>query len=317
MSGGIQSSVTTQPAPAVAGDFSDANPRYSVDAGPGGLVAGPNGLTIGLFCWASSSQIDGDGAPAACNNFGSGNVTGFVGRAQQGLITTYLSDAGMTIPAGFETTVYSAGGFWVKNNGATQAVHGNKAYASFANGQASFAASGAPSQATSSAASIAAEIFSVTGSITGNVMTVTAVGSGTVYPGAAISGTNVASGSTIVSQLSGTTGGIGTYAVSIPEQSAASTTISGTYGLLTVGGTVTGTWGVGQLVGGSGVTAGTTITALGTGTGGAGTYVVNLTQTVGSEALTGNSDVETSWYAVSSGLAGELVKISNAPGVTN
>jgi len=49
---------------------------------------------------------------------------------------------------------------------------------------------------------------------------------------------------------------------------------------------VTGTIVVGQLITGTGVTAGTTIVALGTGTGGAGTYIVSASQTVGSTAIT-------------------------------
>jgi hypothetical protein len=44
----------------------------------------------------------------------------------------------------------------------------------------------------------------------------------------------------------------------------------------------TGTIRVGQVFSGTGVQAGTTITALGSGTGGAGTYTVSISQTVGS-----------------------------------
>ena len=40
MANGFQASVGTQPAPAVAGDFADHNPRVSAMAGPGGFVAG-------------------------------------------------------------------------------------------------------------------------------------------------------------------------------------------------------------------------------------------------------------------------------------
>jgi hypothetical protein len=47
-----------------------------------------------------------------------------------------------------------------------------------------------------------------------------------------------------------------------------------------------GTLAVGQTLSGTGVTAGTTITALGTGSGGAGTYTVSTSQTVKSEAMT-------------------------------
>lgn len=54
---------------------------------------------------------------------------------------------------------------------------------------------------------------------------------------------------------------------------------------------VTGLISVGDSVAGSGVTAGTVITALGSGTGGTGTYTVNNSQTVGSEALVISSNV--------------------------
>ena len=49
---------------------------------------------------------------------------------------------------------------------------------------------------------------------------------------------------------------------------------------------VTGTIAVGQVITGTGVTAGTVITALGTGTGGAGTYTVSASQTVSSTTIT-------------------------------
>lgn len=47
-----------------------------------------------------------------------------------------------------------------------------------------------------------------------------------------------------------------------------------------------GSIGVGSFVSGAGVTADTIVTALGTGTGGVGTYTVNNSQTVASEAMT-------------------------------
>lgn len=46
---------------------------------------------------------------------------------------------------------------------------------------------------------------------TGSLMTVTVVGSGTLYPGATVMGTAVPVGAFIVSQVSGTTGGVGVY----------------------------------------------------------------------------------------------------------
>lgn len=49
---------------------------------------------------------------------------------------------------------------------------------------------------------------------------------------------------------------------------------------------VTGTFVVGQIISGSGITAGTKITAFGTGSGGAGTYIITPSQTISSEAMT-------------------------------
>jgi Protein of unknown function (DUF3383) len=174
--------------------------------------------------------------------------------------------------------------------------------------------------ASGSASSIAPATFSVTASIAGNVMTVTSVTSGVIVNGAAISGTGVTASTVVSNQLSGTAGGIGTYAVSI-SQTVASTTVSGTYGTLTVGGTLTGSFAVGQTITGGTVTAGTIITQLGTGTGGAGTYFVNLTQTVASAALTGTGTVATvtfdstsGGFVVTSGITGAASTIAFATG---
>lgn len=316
MSGGFQTVVTTQPAPAVAGDFASANPRASVLAGPGGLVAGPLGATIGLFGWLAYNQLDADGAPAQVNNFGAGPVGGFVHREQQGLITTYLSDAGMVIPAGFNMAMMASGDYWVVNNGTGEAEVGQKAFAALASGKASFSAAGTiPGGASATGSSIAAGTFSVTGSVTGDVMTVTAVGSGTVVIGGSVSGTGIptAPAPQVVSQLTGTTGGVGTYLLSVGEITAASETISGTYGILTIG-TATGTFVVGDILTGSGVVAGTAITANLTGSGGTGgTMVANNNTVVNSTTITASTAVETKWIAMSTGLPGELVKISSQP----
>lgn len=66
---------------------------------------------------------------------------------------------------------------------------------------------------------------------------------------------------------------------------ATSTASSISTTVLTVGGTVTGTFGVGQVISGTGVASGTRIISLGTGTGGAGTYNLNNSQTVSSTAI--------------------------------
>jgi hypothetical protein len=60
--------------------------------------------------------------------------------------------------------------------------------------------------------------------------------------------------------------------------------ISGT--TLTVTATPSGALGPSQTISGSGIASGTQITAFGTGTGGTGTYTINNSQTVASEAMT-------------------------------
>lgn len=310
--GGFQTQVYNQPVMGIAGDFASQNPYFTYDAGPGALVADVAGVMIGRFAWVTP-PVDPDGTPGVVNNFGTGPVSGFVFRKQQGLITTYLGFGGMTIQAGTQMTLAIGGDFWVVNDGSAQARPGMKAYANFADGKVTFAATGSAAQGASVTGSIAASTGSFTGSISGDVLTITAVGSGVVVPGGTLSGTGVATGTKVTEQISGTAGGIGTYRVSIPEQTVASTTISETYGTLTVTAVGSGALGVGQVLAGSGVTTGTNITALGTGAGGTGTYIVDPTQTAGSTTITSASNVETKWYAMSSGLAGEIVKISDHP----
>jgi len=311
--GNFQQQVNSQPAPAVEGDFATTNPRYSVLAGPGGLVAGTS-LFVGKAAWVTP-PLDGDGFPAVANSFGSGPITGILHREQQALFTQYLQEVSMQVPQGFNITLVSSADLWVKNNGATPALVGQKAYAAFASGKFSFAATGTPTSGASATGTIAAETGSWTGSITGDIMTVTGSVTGLVVPGGILSGTNVTTGTQVLSQISGTANGDGTYYVSIP-QTTPSTTISETYGLFTAVSAQTGTWGVGDVLsgaGGGGVTTGTTITGFGTGTGGLGTYYVQTTQTVTSTTISSVLNVETKWIAMSYGNVGELVKISTQP----
>jgi hypothetical protein len=318
----FQVTVNATPAPGIAGDFASTNPRHSVLGGPSGIVAGAAGLACGRFAWLDA------GTYSVANNFGPGQPNGFVHNAHQALITAYLGEASLVIPAGFMVgDLFDSGDFWIANNTGAAVVPGQKVYANNTTGAASsFAATGTPSTVgTSTASTIAAGTSSFTASIAlpvagatvgpGTVpalMTVTGAVTGTIYPGTVLSGTGVATGTSVVSQVSGTTGGDGVYIVSI-AQTVASTTISGTYGLLTVGGTVVAGFAVSQTLSAAGIAAGTVITALGTGVGGAGTYIVNLTQTVSSEAINSLIGTETAWYAASfgNGTAGEVIKITH------
>ena len=153
--------------------------------------------------------------------------------------------------------------------------------------------------------------------ISGTTLTVGGTITGTFNAGQTITGNGIINGTTILAQLSGTTGGAGTYQVDISQTTIATSTasyISGT--TLTVGGTVTGTFAIGQVLGGTGVTSGTTLTGYLTGSGNVGTYTVTPSQgpTAASAAnlITGTNLVITG--PVSGAFApGQIV---SGPGVT-
>lgn len=77
-----------------------------------------------------------------------------------------------------------------------------------------------------------------------------------------------------------------TWRIGSPASSVFMASLSGT--TLTVSSVSSGTITVGQAIYGVGIANGTVITALGTGTGGSGTYTVNNSQTVASQQITGN-----------------------------
>lgn len=310
---GFPAQVQQVQAPGIPWTFCSTNPRQAVLAGPGALVAGDN-----LFCgfaWADPyTQI--------LNSDGTGPVTGIVIRNWQGIITTYLSEATLQIYPGSQIGAMSSCDVWAPNGGATEALPGQKAYASVTDGSVvAFAASGSPpAGASSTTASIAAGTSSFTGvlaqvynaqtGVVDCVLTASAV-TGLLVPGEIIAGTSVITGTQIVEQLSGTTRGAGTYSVNYP-QDIASEAMTGTYGLFTEG-TTTGAFAVGDVLagsGGGGVTTGTTIRGAGAG---AATWYVSPTQTVTSSTITSTAYIETKWYCRTPGAPGEVVKISDQP----
>lgn len=313
----FQTQVNTVPGVAVAGDFATQNPRQTALAGPGGFVAGAAGVQVGLWAWASYQGIDPDNAPTVVNNFGPGAPTGMICREQQGLNTTYLSDASQLIPTGFGVTLFAAVDTFVANNGTTAAVRGQKVYANLQNGQSSFAATGAAGSASISA-SIAAGVGSVTGYVIGNVLTVLTLTSGTVAIGGLVYGTvggsGVTAGSFIVSQLTGAANGTGTYALNTGEQSVGGTVggaLSISFGILTVGTLTSGQIYLNGSLSAAGVSANTIITQNSSGSGAGSVWYVNNTQTVSlGTTITVGQTVETNYYALSAGQIGELIKIS-------
>jgi hypothetical protein len=113
--------------------------------------------------------------------------------------------------------------------------------------------------------------------ITGGTFTTSSANTGTVIPVSSNSGLMVGQPITI--------GGTNTTIVAFTGSSvtvansctwANATVYNSSGNLLTIGGTVTGTFAIGQAITGSGIAANTYITNYGTGIGGAGTYYVNL-----------------------------------------
>jgi hypothetical protein len=90
---------------------------------------------------------------------------------------------------------------------------------------------------------------SVTGSISGTTLTVTILGSGTLFVGQVLTGAGVTAGTTITSFVSGVYGGVGVYTVSVP-QTVGSTVIT-TAGGFAAGQTIAVTAGTGSFAPGT------------------------------------------------------------------
>ncbi len=209
----FQSKVNSLQAPGVAGDFASTNPFASVLAGPGQLVAPAGGLVVGNFCWIGP-------AGQVSQSYVAGYQLGFVGRNEQALITQFLGEATMLIPQGFPVNAFNAGDFWAKFEGG--ATPGQTVYADKTNG-APIAAASTP--AAASATGLVGTDATVAGSITAGVLTITGAAThGSVMPGDTFTGTGVEAGLKIVAQLTGTTGGVGTYSVSDPAATVAAFT---------------------------------------------------------------------------------------------
>jgi hypothetical protein len=75
--------------------------------------------------------------------------------------------------------------------------------------------------------------YTATGSISGTTLTISAIQAGSIGPSSTVTGTGVASGTTVISQLSatpaGSVGGVGTYSLTGSAQTVASTRISGEF----------------------------------------------------------------------------------------
>lgn len=136
-----------------------------------------------------------------------------------------------------------------------------------------------------------------TGSTTGTVLTVTAVLTGSLQVGDVVSGSvggnALPANTTVVTQLTGTAGGVGTYTLSAAGTpgNVASTTITSLSRTLNVTAVNSGALSVGVVISGTGVTDDTYISSQISGTtGGVGLYALAPAgMTVASETINGES----------------------------
>ena len=363
---GFQNEVNITPAPAVAGDFASANPRATVLAGPGSLVAGVGGVNVGKFAW-----IGDDGLTVQSYGTGARAPDGFVHREQQAMIVDYLAESGVNVPVGMPITLHNEGDFWALVTGSTAATIDAAVYATYADGAITIgsAATGASATGIIGATMTASNGATFTATGAADVLTVSSI-TGVITVGDTISGTGVPANTTILEQLTGSAGVAGTYRTSVATTASAATVtafgtnlhvtaitgklsvgdtvsapvgavvtaqVSGTDGSTgdytlslpatsyTASGTITafgvvlnitavssGTLAVGDPVSGTGVPSGAVISELLTGSGGVGTYVIDIAATAyaASTTITVTAGVLTNFKAKSTAAVGELVKIS-------
>ncbi|VVE07384.1 structural cement protein Gp24 [Pandoraea terrigena] len=127
---GFQTSVNLLPQIGISGDRSTDNPE-SVLSRIANTV-----LTVGTFVWPLAADPVNQ-----VTQSGTGSPLGFVKRDQQGLITAFLGQASMQIPAGQTAQISEGGEYFVLAPAAATA--GQKVFATLADGTLQFGAKGA------------------------------------------------------------------------------------------------------------------------------------------------------------------------------
>lgn len=248
---GFQKTINNTQAPGVAGDFASTNPFASVLAGPGQLVAPAGGLLVGNFAWVGP-------AGQVSQSFVAGYQIGFLGRNEQALITQFLGESTLLVPAGFPVNLFNGGDFWAKF--AAGAAPGQNVYADPNNG-APYAGATAPAGAS------ATGIGGATGTLTTNstnVVTINTSTAGLIGIGDTVVSANIPVGTTVLAQLTVTAGSgagiLGTYQLSAAATSSAGPTAFTTQStLINVTAVASGALLVGDVISGTGIVAGTRI----------------------------------------------------------
>lgn len=280
-----------------AGLFVDTNPTV-ISAGGANLVF--NGLFLSNSTRVPIGTVASFASPAAVASFFGSSATeateatvyfnGWTGSQQKPgavLFAQYPSNAvGAYLQSGNITGVplatlqtYSGTLTVVMDGYARVASSINLASATSYSNAASLIATGLNSAPTTDASFTASMGASFTGSAGSPAthLVVTSV-TGFISPGDVVSGTGITVGTTIVSQISGTTGGAGTYLLSATN-TASSASCTTTSNVMDVTAVASGTLAVGQTVVEGSLTGTPVITQQLTGTAGStGTYLLNGAQ---------------------------------------
>lgn len=297
---GFQNKVNAKAAPAVEGDFASTNPRASVLATGGNLVAPATGLRVGRFAFVNPAD------QSVHQGYSSGYQIGFFGRNAQALITAFLGAATMLVPSGFMVTLFNGGDFWARfGDGATagQTVYADETTGEVQSGSGTTSFTGAIGF-TGTASLIAAA----------SSLTVATITSGKIVLGDAVTGTGITAGTVIDALISGVANTVGAvYHLSVAPSDEAAEAVTTTSNTLNVTAITAGSINIGDVISGTNITAGTTITGFGTGVGGVGTYTTSGAPVhTASETITvpaGN--VATNFVVRTNCAAGELAIISS------
>jgi hypothetical protein len=325
----FQTHVNVYPGIGVAGARASQNPIAAVVAGQLGLVAGAGGTTVGKFAWNTYPTAGGPGqANSQCLT---GLVPdGFVSNVQQALITTWLGEDSMVVPAGYPIVEMEIGDFFA-NNPYAEAVIGQKVFVNLFSGDVLGGTAGSfPTNEIGTAAVIGSATTSLTNPYQ---VTISSLTSGVLEPGQQVFGLSTTQ-RVYIDNLGTWNGTTGYIVINTPVTAAqtavalTTTTPSGAGGgaivasgnpgvTLTIASIVAGSQVLpGQFVQpGSGIPSGTYIASLGTFNGATGTVVLSqaITATITSATLTLSAFIETPWKILSAANVGDLVKIGIRP----
>jgi hypothetical protein len=243
----FQNKVNTNQAPGVLGDFASTNPFASVLAASLQLVAPAGGLTVGNFAWVGP-------AGQVSQSYVAGYQIGFLLRNEQALVTQFLGETSLVVPAGFPITLMNGGDYWAKF--AAGATPGQNVYADPNTGALVAGATTPASAAGTATQGVTGTLTTVSGSAN---VTVNSVSAGILAVGDVVVSANIPAGTTVLSQTSVTAGSgaglLGVYVLSAPASaSAGPTAFTSNSTILNVTAVSTGAFNVGDSVTGSGTT---------------------------------------------------------------